>query len=293
MHAESMLCQENAIPQSFVSFLVLPTLPCALDLRSAHKEFVFLRLLAACHAPSQGLDAHDLCHNLHEGLLGTPLTNGGLDLDSSHVSPSCHEIHASLLAPQDGLRVPYEKHDGLVHVPPDLPSPMSLDQGNALDEHLQAGKFQSLVCCLLEKHHALAYSPRRPTMLVWWNVQLRVKMLKQFLHSKFRIVQMLQARDNGEGGKDLVIIPALLMVDADRIASTTDLNHLQDASIAELLHDRLPVVLVRCIQRVGLDAPDEVWLGRVHDVHEGRQLLFEFRRHRVLLLLGSRFLGRT
>mmetsp|Transcript_125892 Transcript_125892/g.228471 ORF Transcript_125892/g.228471 Transcript_125892/m.228471 type:complete len:217 (+) Transcript_125892:3007-3657(+) len=110
-------------------------------------------------------------------------------------------------------------------------------------------------------------------------------MLQELLCADFGVIHMLEARDHSRRRNDLVVIPTLLVVDTHWIACTADLNHLQDTAIAELLGDRLAVVLVGLVLRVGLDAPDEVGLCGIHDVHEVRELVFEFRGHRVFLLL--------
>jgi len=78
-----------------------------------------------------------------------------------------------------------------------------------------------------------------------------------------------------------------LVVDADWITCAAHLYNLQDTAISQLLGDSLPVVEVRQIQGIRLDAPDEVRLGGIDNIHETGQLILELAGHRVLLFLLS------
>mmetsp|Transcript_9538 Transcript_9538/g.20916 ORF Transcript_9538/g.20916 Transcript_9538/m.20916 type:complete len:592 (-) Transcript_9538:776-2551(-) len=180
-----------------------------------------------------------------------------------------------------------EEADRLVHLHLDLPPPVGLDERRALDHELQPGELDPLEGAQLEEDHGLPHG-EAGAVLRLRDAQLRVQVLQQLLRPDLRVVEVPEARDYGGLGDDLVVVPALLVIDADRVAGAADLHDLQHAAVAELLRHALPVVEVRQVLRVGLDAPDEVGLRQVHDVHEAGELVLELGGDGVLFLLLRR-----
>mmetsp|Transcript_51451 Transcript_51451/g.123871 ORF Transcript_51451/g.123871 Transcript_51451/m.123871 type:complete len:478 (-) Transcript_51451:949-2382(-) len=115
-------------------------------------------------------------------------------------------------------------------------------------------------------------------------------MLQELLGPELAVVDVLQTLDLLWGRDDLVIVPALLVVDPHWVSSSADLNNLQHTSISQLFGHSLSVIPIRLVLRIGLDAPDEVWLCEVDNVHETGELVLELRGDSVLLLLASHFL---
>mmetsp|Transcript_63283 Transcript_63283/g.102534 ORF Transcript_63283/g.102534 Transcript_63283/m.102534 type:complete len:286 (+) Transcript_63283:1948-2805(+) len=182
-----------------------------------------------------------------------------------------------------------EETNGLIHLTTDLAPPGGLNERGAFHEELQAGELDALVGRQLEENQGLAHGPR-VSVLGLGDVKFSVQVLQQLLGPDLCIVQVLEPRKHLRGANDLVVIPALLVVDANRVSSSADLDNLQNSSVAQLLRHALAVVQVGQVRRIWLDAADEVGLGQVHDIHEACKLVLELARHCVLLLLAANLL---
>mmetsp|Transcript_91712 Transcript_91712/g.296753 ORF Transcript_91712/g.296753 Transcript_91712/m.296753 type:complete len:268 (+) Transcript_91712:2835-3638(+) len=262
--------------QDLVDLLLLPATPSPLDPRGAHVPPVLLGRAPANDAAPPRLDADGApaCHAVELPRCYPPRER--LQLHRGLFAPALLEVHAGLLGAQERLDVARKEADGLVHVPPDLAPPIRLDEGGALDQQLEPCKLDPFEGRQLEEDQGLADCPGQ-AVLGLGDVELRGQVLKQLLRPDLAVVQVLEAGNRGRRGDDLVVVPTLLMVDANGVAGAAHLNHLQNTPIPQLLRHGLPVVTVRLVLRVWLDATDEMWLGEVHNVHEARELILELR----------------
>mmetsp|Transcript_15145 Transcript_15145/g.38443 ORF Transcript_15145/g.38443 Transcript_15145/m.38443 type:complete len:233 (-) Transcript_15145:2293-2991(-) len=229
--AHALLGKVERFLQGCVYLLVLITPPITLDLPSADVPPVLLGMSPACDALAPGLDLHDL---LVDGavlpLRQTP-PDVGLDLRCCDKLPPPLQIQAGLLQTEDRLDVPREQPDRLVHLHLRLSAPARLDQRGALDEELQPCALKALVGRQFEEDHRLT---NRPAQAMHWlrDAQLLSEVVQQLLCSQLQVVNMLQAGDHLRAAQDLVVIPALLVVDTHGVACSADLHNLQDAAVA-------------------------------------------------------------
>mmetsp|Transcript_8911 Transcript_8911/g.27708 ORF Transcript_8911/g.27708 Transcript_8911/m.27708 type:complete len:234 (-) Transcript_8911:1721-2422(-) len=179
-----------------------------------------------------------------------------------------------------------EDQDRLVERPANLAPPVRLDTGGALDQQLQPCELDPLERGQLEEDQRLPDRPGEAVRRLRY-VELCGQVLQKLLRTDLAVVYVLQTCHHSWRGNDLVVVPALLVVDADRIPSSAHLDNLQNTTVPQLLRHGLSVISVVLVLRVRLDTPDEVRFRKVHNVHQARELILELRRNRVLLLLAS------
>mmetsp|Transcript_66995 Transcript_66995/g.193585 ORF Transcript_66995/g.193585 Transcript_66995/m.193585 type:complete len:1210 (-) Transcript_66995:420-4049(-) len=282
--AQALLGDVDRLLERPVDALILDALPLPLDLRRRHVEAVVLRLPAPHDALAPRLEAQDALVDAHVLPALQVRPDLRLDLGGSSELPLSLQIHARLLQPEQRLHVARADLDRLVHAHLDLPPPASLDERGALDEQLQPSELQSLEGRQLEEDHGLSHCPRC-AMRRLRDAQLLVEVVQQLLGAYLRLVDVLEARHNLRRAQHLVVVPTLLVIDTHRVACSAHLHDLEHTAVPQLLRDRLAIVPVRLVLRVGLDAPDKVGLRQVDNVHQARQLLLELRGDRVLFLL--------
>mmetsp|Transcript_70091 Transcript_70091/g.194859 ORF Transcript_70091/g.194859 Transcript_70091/m.194859 type:complete len:609 (-) Transcript_70091:1456-3282(-) len=286
MHAPALLRHVDRGPEQLVHLLLALPAPSTLDLRSTPEELVLVGRFAPADAAAPGLQPDDLGQ---DRLIPVPLELAPevrLELHRGHLALTLVEVDARLLAPEERLQVTREDANAFVHVPADLAPPVRLDDGRALDEQLQACELEALERLQFEENHCLTHSPS-VSVVGLRDVELRCKVFEQFLRAQLLVVHMLEPRHDLRRCDDLVVVPALLVVDAHWVAGAAHLHHLQDTAVSQLLRHAFPVVQIGQVLRVRLDAPDEMRLRGIDDLHEGRQLVLELGRHGVFLLLSS------
>mmetsp|Transcript_13764 Transcript_13764/g.32821 ORF Transcript_13764/g.32821 Transcript_13764/m.32821 type:complete len:240 (-) Transcript_13764:2053-2772(-) len=235
---------------------------------------VLFGISAAEHPSSHSLNLDHLAQDIV--VPGPCQLGSGVSLQprGTVLGPPPLKVSTSLLRPQQCLHMTSKQSYGHKHASPYLAAPGSLDQRRALDQQLQTSKLYTFVGWQLEEDQRLANCPRL-AMLWLWDVQFCIQVLQQLLGSNLGVLQMPKLRDDLWQAHNLVVIPTLLVINPDRIACSTDLDNLQDTTIAQLLGDTLSVEKVWQVLWVRLDASDKVGLGEIHDVHQAGELLLE------------------
>mmetsp|Transcript_111714 Transcript_111714/g.266512 ORF Transcript_111714/g.266512 Transcript_111714/m.266512 type:complete len:270 (-) Transcript_111714:494-1303(-) len=269
MHPPSLLCHVHSQSQLLVDSLHSPPFPAALNARGISHSLELLGILPTSQTFSPRLDSNHLLEQRPIPLARKKLAAKALDPCRSAFFPLLHEVALRLLAPKDGLQVPSEEANSLVLVHLHMPSPSGLNLCGALHHQLQASELDALEGGKLEEDHRLSHGPRLAVLWLW-EVQLLVQVVQELLGANFRILQVPELGDHLLRPNDLVVVPAVLVVHAHRVAGSAHLNHLQHAAIAQLLRDALAVKEVRHVLWIRLDTSDEVGLSQVHNIHQAR-----------------------